>query len=476
MSAQSERSAQILEGLGITLFLLLGILPGADRAGCDGADVCLRTELEDLEIMRSRLLIDFPAGPFGLRRLMYVEKRDAADRAGSDPLLMPQLWAVGFSGPLITAGPVSLHGILAQLYNPLAHGAGSEVFSDAPALSLNIDLDVGSRRGLQWQAVAGRWSLLGLYGEQIGAQLGSALALPFGRSSECALVGLLSSPPEKPGDGWYAERPLFPGGPISHLAGSLRWELDPLCICLAAAAAAGQQVAPGAFATLLVRLYAAPADLDLLLGNCSPEYFTPEGDRGDLEWVAAARAERIIGALHFSAGCRKELSPPPLLPQAFRESRDQLEAGIRVNSRSASGWTWCIRADAEMQREWSTAGQGSSRYRVQAGSTLDWRVWSLTFGVNEQWGGRPEPAGDAGITVGCDPAWGEVELEAGYGHGRESGFHLAAALEVTGEDKRFYLRLETEGLIPPPAPADSRRAEDWLRLLSLRLGWETKSP
>jgi hypothetical protein len=468
-------SKQILESLGITLFLLLGILLGAERAGCVGATTTLWTELEDLEVMKSRLLIDFPASPYGLRRLMYVEKRDVAERGDSDPLPLPQRWAVGFSSPLITAGPVSLQGILSQLYNPLAHGAGSDVFSDDLALSLNIDLDVSSRRGLQWQVVAGHWSLLGIYRDQIGAQLGSAIAIPFGRSIDCALVGLLSSPPEGLEDGWYSERPLFPGGFISHLAGSLSWELDPLRIYLAAAAAAGQRIAPGSFATLLIRLSPAPVDLDLLLGHCSPQYFTPEGDSGDLEWIAAARVARDFGALHLSAACRKELFPLPPLPEGFRESRDQLEASIQVNSKSASGWAWCIRGDAEMQREWTTAGQGSSRYRVEAGSTLDWREWDFSFAVKEQWGRESERAGDAGIMVGCDPSWGEVELEAGYRYVSVSGFHLAAALEVAGEDKRFYLRLETEDLMPPPASADSLQAEDWLQLFSLRLGWEAKS-
>lgn len=466
-------SERILEGLRVTLLLLLGLLLGVDRAGCDTPTTALRTELEDLELMKTRLLIDFPASPYGLRRLMYVENRNSSDRAGSEPLLLPEQWAVGFSGPLITAGPVCLRGILAQLYNPLAHGAGSDVFSDVPALSLNIDLDMSSRRGLQWQVVAGHWSLLGLYNEQSGAQLGSAIAVPFGRSIDCALVGLLSSPPERLEDGWYSERPLFPGGLITHLAGSLAWEFDPLRICLAAAAAAGRRVPPGAFATLLIRLSAAPADLDLLLGNCSPQYFTPEGDSGDLEWIAAVRVARDFGALHLSAGYRKELSSLPSLPEGFRESRDQLEAGIQVNSRSASGRAWCIRGDAELQRGWSTAGQGSSLYRVEAGSTLDWRAWSFSFGVKEKWGGESERVGDVGVIVGCDPSWGEVEVEAGYRHSPIPGFDLAVALDAIGEDQRFYIRAGTEEVLPLCASGDSWR--DWLELFTLRLGWEAKS-
>lgn len=458
--------------LRLLLVLLLGLLLSPYRGSCDAPTTTLRTELEDLCIMKSRLLIDFPESPYGLCRLMYVE-----NRGDSDTLLLPQQWAVGISSPLITAGPISLQGVLAQLYNPLAHGPGSDVFADTAALSLNIDLDVASRRGLQLQFISGHWNLIGVYEKQLGAQLGTVITLPLGRRIDCVLVGLLSGPPDQLEDeqAWHTEPLLFPGGLISHLAGSLTWELDLSHFSLVTAASAGQWVAPGTFATLHIRRGAPSLDLDLLLGYCSAGYFTPEGNTGDLEWLVAARLRRDFGPLHLSAGCAKEIDRLPILPADFRESRDQLEAGIEIRQPVGQGWVWSIAGDARLEQEWSLDGEGNSGYSLDAGSTLDRGLWSFALGLKEVRGGDSERFRDTRILVGCDPSWGEVRLEAGYRHSPISGFRLAADLEAVGDGKRFYIRLETKDVLPPVASGEDRQAEEWLQLFTLRVGWEAKS-
>ncbi len=457
--------------LRIPLFLLyLGLLLGAFRGNCDGA--ALRTELEDLEVVKSRLLIDFPDSPYGSRRLMYLE-----NRSGSDPLLPPAKWAVGLSGPLITFGPVSFRGILAQLYNPLAQGAGSDVFADTADLCLNIDLDLAGRRGVQLRIIPGYWNLIGVHEKRIGAQLGSVITVPLGRRTNCSLVGLLSAPPDQLEDeqAWYVEHPLFPGDLISHLAGSLSWQLIPFCISLGVAASAGRWVGPGTFATLQLRRNAPPADLDLLLGYCSPAYFTPEGDNGDLEWLVALKGMRDLGALHLSACWRRELLPLPLLPEAFRESRDLLGAGIEFRQPVGRSCFWSMEGDAELEREWSPAGENTVRCSLNGGSSLDRGEWSFTLGMKEQWGGDYDRIRVARIGIGCEPSWGEARLEAGYRISPMTGFHLAAAFEAIGEGRRIYIRLKTVDVLPCPADADDRSAADWLQLFSFRVGWEVKS-
>jgi hypothetical protein len=471
-NVRSVRSTQIPDGLRITLFLLLGFFLGADWAGCDTPATTLKTELEDLELLKTRLLVDLPAAAYGPRRLMYVENRNSSGWDGSGLLLPPTQWAVGFSGPLVTAGPVSLHGIFTPLYNPLAHGPASEVFAEPPELSLDIDLEVARRRGLQLSLIPGHWNLVCVYEQQIGAQLGSTIAISFGRGVDFALAGMLSSPPERIEDGWYSDRPLFPGGLISHLAGSVSWQLDPFALALIAAASGGRCVAGGTLLTLNLSLSTAPADLSLIFGFCSPQYFTPEGDSGDLEWIAAARIERDFGALHLSGGCSRELLPLPPFPEGFRESRDCLEAGIQVNSGSTSDLGWCMRADADMRREWSTTGRESFRCDVEARSTLHWSAWSLTAGMSEAREGKSEPVRDIRIAFGHDPAWGRIELEVGYQQSPAPGLQLAAAFDAIGEDKRFYIRAGTEEVLPLCASGDNRK--DRLELFTLRLGWEAK--
>jgi hypothetical protein len=351
------------------------------------------------------------------------------------------------------------------------------VFSDAAGLTLNIDLDVGGRRGLQLGLIPGHWSLLAIYKEQTGAQLGSAIAIPLGGRIDFALVGLLSGPPPQleHEQSWYAEGLLFPGGLISHLAGSLAWEHGPLRFSLVAAAAAGRWIGPGTFATLDMNLSAVLMDLDLMLGYCSPQYFTPEGDTGDLEWIVSARANRDFGAIRLTAACSKELSPLPPLPEAFRGTRDQLTAGIEILRKTATRRAWSLEGEAELQREWSEEGEENSRRCLGAAAALDWNVSGFSVGISEVRHGESELVRDVGVKVSHDPPWGKIELEAGYRQSPIPGLDLAAALDVTGEEKRFYILVGTEEVLPLRASADSLRAGDWLELFALRVGWETKS-
>jgi hypothetical protein len=467
--------------LRIPLILLLGILPGAYRGGCDEIEAALWSELEDLQELKTRILIDFTGSSYGSCRLMYVENRASSDpqsdgRGSCDPLLQPQRWALGIASPLLTAGPVSLGGILAQLYNPLAHGPQSEVFTDSAGLSLDSDLEVSSRTGAQLELIHGRWRLLGMYKEQTGAQLGSVIAFPFGRSIGCTVVGLICQPPDRleHEHSWYARQSLFPGGLIGHLAGSLTWQHDRLRFSLVSAASAGQWVEPGTFVALNTRLSAAPVDLALLFGFCSPRYFTPEGEPGDLGWIIAARTNLDFPAVHLRAGCSKELAPLPPLPQGFRGSRDRLDVGIEVLRKAASHRAWNIGVDAGLEQEWSPEGERSLRHCLEVGSTVDWGRWDIAATVSQRCSGDSERIPAVRIVAGWDPPWGKVELEAGYEHGPKPGFDLAAALEASGEDKRFYLRLATKELMRPDTGRSGWKVEDWPMLFTFRFGWEAK--
>ena len=460
--------------LRILLFLLVRLLLSPWRGSCDAPIATLRTELEDLRVVKSRLLVDFPASPYGPRRLMYVE-----NRGGADPLLQPEQWALGIASPLITAGPVSLRGILAQLYNPLAHGTGSDVFTDPADLSLNIDLEVASRRGIQLGVVPGHWNLFGLYRETAGVQLGSSVSVPVGPRVEGVLAGLLSSPPgqlEAESEGsWYAEDPAFPGGLISHLAGSLTWDLPRLRLHLVAAASGGQRVAPGTLGTVQLSRSGSVSRLDLLLCYCSAGYFTPEGDIGEVQWVAAAREDWDLGALQLSAACRREIDRLPILPASFRASRDQLTAGIGIRQTVGRNCTLGIEGAASLDLLWSTDGTRGKELSLNGGTTLDWRMWRLELVSEESWDSEGGRLGRISLLVARDPPWGEARLEAGYLHGRISGFHLSAVVEAIGDGRRIYFRLATKDVLPPDAASSGWQAGDWLRLFTLRAGWEVES-
>jgi hypothetical protein len=93
--------------------------------------------------------------------------------------------------------------------------------------------------------------------------------------------------------------------------------------------------------------------------------------------------------------------------------------------------------------------------------------------ISEVWDADAERIRDAWVVIGCDPSWGKAQLEAGYRHKPRAGFHLAAAFEAGGEDRRIFFRGETRDVLPLPASQDS--GADWLQLFAFTIGWEAKS-
>ncbi|MBN2552426.1 MAG: hypothetical protein JXB06_06635 [Spirochaetales bacterium] len=446
------------------LLLLFRLVSGVCPACCDGAAAALRTELEDLQRMKTRLLIDLPLGRDSRCRLLCV-----ANRRSCDPVLRPQRWAFGVSSPLFTAGPVCLEGILAQLYNPLAHGPGSDVFTESAGIALDIDLDVASRKGVQLILVPGHWRLFGTGREASRVQLGSGLAIPFGRRVGCELVGMVSAAPEglpDPLDGpWYQAEPPFPGGLVSHLAGSLSVELDRARLLLVAAASGGRFATSGSLCALHLSLEAPRAGLELLTGHCSSGFATPEGEWARLEWLLAARADWESGPARLDAGFRREIERPPLLPEGFRCSRDRLSGGAGFQWPTGGGCLLGVGADAVLELLWSSRGSGDRKCRLEVPASLEWCSWSLELAAvgSRQTAGRR--TGQLRLSAAHRPSWGKIDLEVAYQGGEESGFHLAAALEAVGEGKRLYLRGETRKALS---------LEDLTDYFTLRLGWEAE--
>jgi len=397
---------------------------------------------------------------------VYIENRTVGD-----PVLRPDQWALGIFSPLVTAGPVALNGILPQLYNPLSHGPGSDVFSQSTDISLDIDLDVGSRRGIVLQAIPEHWECFILYKEEIGAQVGSSMAIPLGHRMDFELLGLLSHPSDQLQDGgeeaWFVDTPLFPGGFLGHLAGSFAFNLQPVLLYLSAAVSAGRRVPPGAVYSLHAVWTAPRIEASLLIGHCSDRFFTPEGHSGDLQWIFAARLVWDSAPTRLFGSYRKEISRPPLRPAPFRESRDQFAAGAEVSRRITSRCHLGIQADGEMELRWSTGGLPEKELFLGYGGSLGCHLWELAVEISGQWDSEYGWIKDLRLLLALNPGWGAVELEMGLLCRPTPGWHLGADVELKGEGKRLYARLETRQALPFSYPERG--------LLSIHLGWEAET-
>jgi hypothetical protein len=454
----------ILPVLGFIFYLLPVSFPL-----CEDSSAFITTELVELQRIHTRLLIDYPQS-----RFVYIENR----RPG-DPVLHPDQWALGISSPLLTAGPVALSGILPQIYNPLSHGPGSDVFSETTDISLNIDLDIGSRSGVIVEAIPEHWEWFLLYKEEIGAQVGSLMAIPLGQRTEFEFLGLLSHPSDQLQDGgdesWFVDTPLFPGGLLNHLAGSFAFDLQPVSLYLSATVSAGQRVPPGAVYSLHTTWTAPRTEVFLLIGHCTERFFTPEGRRGDLQWIFATRLVWDSTPIYLFGSYRKEISRLPLFPTPFRESRDQFAAGAEVCRRITSRCHLGIQADGEMELRWSTRGLPEKELFLDCGGSLSRHLWELAVGMTGQWDSEYGWERDLRLLFTLNPSWGVVELEMGMQSRPAPGWHLAADVELKGEGKRFYARLETRQALPFSYPEQGYDGMKFLDLLSIHLGWEAET-
>jgi hypothetical protein len=345
------------------------------------------------------------------------------------------------------------------------------VFSEAADLSLNIDPDVACRRGARIALLPGHWNLFGTWGKQVDPQLGTTVAIPLGGLAEIGLAGLLSRPhgpqPHETDGSWYAERAVFPGGLLGHLAGSLAWERGALGLLLVLAGSGGRLAPPGALGYLKVSRSGAKGGLDLLLGWCGAGYYTPEGEEGAREWVAAAGARRELGSLLICADWRREIEHPPLLPAAFIESREELSGGVRFASRSSCVVDWSVNTEAGLEREWSREGEKEVRLSIEAGSSVEWGPWRFLIGMTEYWSGVSHELGELGFEFVRAAPWGKAGLESGYRFGRRIAFPLAVYLETAGEGRRLTIELAAEDALAPLQNSPERT--------TLRLGWEAAS-
>jgi hypothetical protein len=450
------------------LWFIFSLLP-ASFLRCEDSAALLTTELVELQRMHTRLLIDFPQS-----RFVYIENR----RSG-DPVLQPDQWALGISSPMVSAGPVALSGILPQLYNPLSHGPGSGVFSESTDITLDIDLDIGSRSGVVLGAIPQHWEWFLLYKEDVGPQVGSLIALSFGQRVGFEFLGLLSNPADQLQGGkdesWFVDPPPFTGGLLNHLAGSLAFDLHPVSLYLSAAVSAGQRILPGAVYSLCTTWTSRRSDIILLIGYCTDHFFTPEGHSGDLQWIFGTRLEWDCRTTRLIGSYRKEISRLPRFPAPFRDSRDLFALETEVTRRISSRCLLHLQNDVEMEWRWSSSGFPEHGICLYGGGILEWTLVELSAGLAAEWSSGNGWGRDLRLLCALDPVWGSVELELDLQSRPTLGWQLAAGVELEGESKRVYARVETSRALSFRRPVQGQGEIDFFDLLSIRIGWEAEA-
>lgn len=232
----------------------------------------IKSELEDLQFFTNRCQAQWSGC-----RLLLIE-----EQVKTEPIDM----RVGFSSPLFTWGPLSHFGLVRMVLNPLGYSPGSTVFTEKSDFRLDGSFSGGSRRGCIIEPLPDRLGLFLWEGEGLPSKVGAFAALrPVSRLQlESIFLTTGGCRAEPHSDQWFAERALFPGGRLHHLGGRINWQTPLLHIYSSLVACGGERLMPGYFVNLDLRLKNRFFPLELLMGCCSADYFTPDGEIID-DWL-----------------------------------------------------------------------------------------------------------------------------------------------------------------------------------------------
>ncbi|MBA7484446.1 MAG: hypothetical protein GH155_07970 [Spirochaeta sp.] len=261
---------EVNKSLSLWLFLYLILLNQGVTAQDFKAEI--KSELEDLQVFKNRCQAQWP----GCRLLLIQEQEK------TEPIVM----RVGFSTPLITWGPLSHFGLARMVLNPLGYSPGSTVFTESSDFRLDCSFGGGSRRGCIIEPLPDRLGLFLWEGEGLPLKVGAFVELrPVSRlqlESIYLTGGAIRA--ESHSDQWFGYRAPFAGGRFHHLGGRVSWQTPLLHIYSSLAACGGELLMPGYFVNIDLRLQNRFFPLELLMGCCSVDYFTPDGEIID-DWL-----------------------------------------------------------------------------------------------------------------------------------------------------------------------------------------------
>jgi hypothetical protein len=291
--------------------------------------------------------------------------------------------------PFLLAGPVTGRGMLRLASDPLGFGAWSGVFRESTSLSLDSSLS-SSWHGVVVTPLPG---LCGLFARQRedGSESGAYLRIPLGAGAAAEGMLLRSRPlPASPAEEWFLPGSPFPGGEVTHVAGSLCLESPRFDCSFTMLGSSPQRAAPGSAASIWVRGRSREMEESLLVSAASSAYRSPAG-RCLTDGSQVSAAVRVGGdqkAGTAAAGWSFTAGKPEFGPHREIPSRTLLRLDLARDFAAEADvpLSLLVHADKEILRD----ADGANREVARCGGALcvssDWIVAKAGAGLSDSAG------------------------------------------------------------------------------------------
>lgn len=319
-----------------------------------------KTQVYKLGEIRNRA--DFK---FGLMRFVYTDVREMDEKKYN---------TFGFSFPWLTAGPLSVTGLLKEIYNPLGYTSVSNIFRERTGINLNASFTDYGKKGFTVEIIPDN---LGFYWfESSGTyKYGGFLSYKNDLSAELLFSFSIPEPDQMP-DSWFIDSPVFPGGKLFHNAFRLSFNVPALSWCLSGCFSYGEKVKNGHFININIEHENKIFKMSGLTGLSSVYYFDPDGDNCNYKNLYNAQIWiKVLNPFFFGGEYWHKTEHPGFVIDQYTESKEGYSLKTRINFNLKKTLYFIINSEYTDQFEYNESGESENKKSVD--SDFNFNIYRL---------------------------------------------------------------------------------------------------
>ena len=306
----------------------------------------------------------------GTSRFLYIDVRNENELVYN---------SFGFSFPWLTAGPITVKGLIREINNPLGYSAVSSVFKEYVDIKLNSSFTDPGKSGLLMEIIPDAVGIYQYKSSEI-SKFGCFLSYKNDLRAELLFSASLPEKETVP-DSWYLDDPVFPGGMIFHNACRLAFKLPLMFASISGCISSGELVRQGYFTNINLILKTDFIELAGLAGFSSNSYFNPDGK--DCNYRSLCNADiwiKAIGPLSFGGEYWIKKLRPGYIPDPYTESREGFLIKSKIDMDFNRNISFVL--DSEYLNEYQYDDTGNSVIKKNIDLELLFRIVRLKSSIN----------------------------------------------------------------------------------------------